>query len=69
MSQNIHKLRINEFKVIMISNSIYGGIIILLLSFIGFYSIYFFSLVTSQRVQHRGQLRQAAAAQQRHQPA
>lgn len=27
----------------------------------------FFSLVTSQRVQHRGQLRQAAAAQQWHQ--
>lgn len=34
MSQNIHKLRINEFKVIMISTSIYDSIIILLLSFI-----------------------------------
>lgn len=42
MSQNIHKLRINEFKVTVISTSIYDSVINLLLSFIGFYSIYFF---------------------------
>lgn len=48
MSQNIHKLRINEYKVIIISTSIYDSVINLLLSFIGFYSIYFFSLVTNQ---------------------
>lgn len=48
MSQNIHKSRINEFKVIMLSTSIYDCVITLLLSFIGFYSIYFSSLVTNQ---------------------